>query len=1291
MKSGLKTLNTARQNSLRAAISINTARPINTAYTRPTVNSARPASNGFNRAHSHVRRPFNKYTINKNSNFNEKVNTVRENVTTVRTKAVVSNNKGNEANVVKASTCWAWRPKKKVLDHGNPHQDLKDKGVIGSGCSRNMTGNKSYLTDYEEIDGGLVAFGGNSKGGKITGKVPRKDNMYSVDLKNVIPQGGLTCLFAKATPDESNLWHRRLGHGIKREFSVARTPQQNRVAEMKNRTRIEAARTMLDDSILPTTFWAEVVNIACYVQNRMLVIKHHNKTLYELFLGRKPALSFMRPFGCPVTILNTIDHLGSGPNWLFDIYALTKSMNYKPVVAGNQSNINAGTKACDDAGEEEKKDAEDLENKDGKVPSTEETKVNQEKDANINNTNNINIVSPTVNTAGIWDNTVDENIVYGCADDPNMPNLEEIVYSDDDEDNDAEADMNNLNTFMPVSPIPTTRLYKDHPLEQIIRLTKSVTEHEPKKVIQAIKDPSWIEAMQEELLNKKDERGIVIRNKARLVAQGYTQEEGIDYDEVFALVARIEAIRLFLDYASYKDFMVYQMDMKSAFLYGKIKEEVYVCQPLDNGFQRGQIDKTLFNKKVKGDILLVQVYVDDIIFGSTKKILCTEFEKLMHKKFQMSSMGELTFFLGLQVTQKYDGIFISQDKYVDEILKKFGFPTMKTASTPMETSKPLMKDESTEDVDVHLYRSMIGSLMYLTSSRPDIMFVICACARFQFTPKVSHLHVVKRIFRYLKGQHKLGLWYLKDSPFDLEAYTDSDYAGASLDRKSTTGGKFPSSLLLRDKKLRSSIVLLWKMRWSAEFSYMIEGDVKKSLVTLWGKFVGGVWGKRCEKNYSSVRRYIADPDNAYLKRSITKLILKGAVIFDVVTTKDLFMLSVRLESKPQKTSSVLEASWKFLFLIIMYLLGNYSVFNDEYDTPSHTKKVFANMRRKEKDFSGTITPLFPSMLGTQAVEGEADETFHEEKGDRMERAATIASSLKAEQDSGNIIRTQSMATLNEPIPQGTGSSSGPRRQDTILGDRPAQTRFKRLSKQSNDPPLSRVNTLGSGEDNMKLNELMEICTKLSERVLALENIKTAKDLEITNLRREIESFAEKSLGDQEDASKHGRNKIDKEEGISWFQEDAETQERYGHDIEINTTSTSITTASINITTTKPVITTSAPVATARVSISTTEPNTPPTTITIVIEDEDLTIAQTLMKIRSVKSKEKSKEKGVPSETATRLTRGVIMKEASETTTRPIVPPQQQLEPKDKGKGIMQEPEKPVKVKGKDQIKYVDPT
>ncbi|KAI3692782.1 hypothetical protein L6452_32605 [Arctium lappa] len=320
--------------------------------------------------------------------------------------------------------------------------------------------------------------------------------------------------------------------------------------------------------------------------------------------------------------------------------------------------------------------------------------------------------------------------------------------------------------------------------------------------------------------NKKDERGIVIRNKAGLVAQGYTQEEGINYEEVFAPVARVEAIRLFLAYASYMKFKVYQMDVKSAFLYDTIDEEVYVCQPpgfenpsypdrvyklkkalyglhqaprawydtmstylLENGFERGIIDKTLFIKRSKKDILIVQIYVDDIIFGSTEDQMCRDFERLMHKSFKKSSMSELTFFLGLQVKQKKDGIFISQSKYVKGILDKYGLSDSKPASTPMETYKQITADLDGEDVDVHLYRSMIGSLMYLTASRPDIMFPVCLCARFQVKPKQSHLQAVKRIFRYLRGQPRLGLWYPYESNFDLIAYSDSDLGGANMDRK----------------------------------------------------------------------------------------------------------------------------------------------------------------------------------------------------------------------------------------------------------------------------------------------------------------------------------------------------------------------------------------------------------------------------------------------------------------------------------------------------------------------------
>nr|GEY69533.1 hypothetical protein [Tanacetum cinerariifolium] len=345
-----------------------------------------------------------------------------------------------------------------------------------------------------------------------------------------------------------------------------------------------------------------------------------------------------------------------------------------------------------------------------------------------------------------------------------------------------------------------------------------LSHEEPKKIFDALKDPSWVEAMQEELLQFK------IQNVWSLVdcPEGVRP---IGTKWVFAPVARIEAIRLFLAYASFMGFAVYQMDVKSAFLYGTINEEVYVMQPLGfqdpefparvykvekamyglhqaprawygtlskylltNSFQRGTIDQTLFIIKHRGDFLLVQVYVDDIICGSSNPQLCREFEALMHKKFQMRVMGELNFFLGLQVLQKKDGIFLSQDKYVGDILKKFGYSNVRSANTPMDKENPWGKDGTSKDVDLHLYRSMIGSLMYITASRPDIMFAVCACARHQVTPKECHLHAVKRIFRYLKSHPKLGIWYPKDSPFDLVAYSDSDYGGATQDRKSTTRG-----------------------------------------------------------------------------------------------------------------------------------------------------------------------------------------------------------------------------------------------------------------------------------------------------------------------------------------------------------------------------------------------------------------------------------------------------------------------------------------------------------------------
>nr|GEW19422.1 hypothetical protein [Tanacetum cinerariifolium] len=895
-------------------VPLTAARPVTTTVSHIKVQHQKPTKHGVTKAHSPSRRPINLRPSPTHSNFHQQV-------TTVKTKQIqVSYGLGPQKTLTF------------LFDvQGNPQHALKDKGVIDSGCSWHMTGNISYLSDFEEINGGYVAFCKNPKGGKITGKdkirtgkldfdyvyfvkelkfnlisvskmcdkkncvlftytecivlssnfklpddnhvllrVPRENNMYNVDLKNIVPSGDLTCLFAKATFDESNLSHIRLCHinfktmnklvngnlvrglpskvfennhtcvackkgkqhrasyfnqlcgmkGIKREFSVARNPQQNGFTERKNMTLIEAVRTMLANSLLPIPFLVEAVNTACYVQNRVLVSKPHNKTPYELLLGRTPSVGFMRPFGCPVTILNTIDPLGNQPNSItgiqepFDVDK-AKERNVQQYVlfflwsSGSKDTQNTDANTTFEVKEPESKvhvspsssaktkKHDDKTKREDKGKSPVKLSIGARnlsevfEDFSDNSINGFNAASTLVSTVG--QNSTNNTNTFSVAGPSNtavsltlrkssyvdpsqyldgldMPALEDITYSDDDEEDvGAEAEFSNLETNITVSHIPTTRVHKDHPVTQIIgdlssapqtmSMTRMVKEQGGLTQINnddfhtcmfacflSLEEPKRV------FRNKKDERSIVVRNKARLVAQGHTQEEGIDYKEVFSPVARIEVIRLFLAYASFMGFMVYQMNVKCAFLYGTIEEDVYVFQPpgfkdhgypdkvynvvkalyglhqaprawfetlanyfLENGFQRGKIDQTLFIKKKKGDILLVQVCVDDIIFGSTNKDLCKAFEKLMKDKFQMSSM---------------DG---------------------KSASTPIDTKKPFLKDPDGDDMDVNTYRLMICLLMYLTSSRPDIMFAVCACVCFQVTPKASHLHAVKRIFRVGKG------------------------------------------------------------------------------------------------------------------------------------------------------------------------------------------------------------------------------------------------------------------------------------------------------------------------------------------------------------------------------------------------------------------------------------------------------------------------------------------------------------------------------------------------------------
>ncbi|GJR54697.1 reverse transcriptase domain-containing protein [Tanacetum coccineum] len=408
------------------------------------------------------------------------------------------------------------------------------------------------------------------------------------------------------------------------------------------------------------------------------------------------------------------------------------------------------------------------------------------------------------------------------------------------DDEGAVADFTNLESVVNVSPIPTSRIHSSHPTALILgdptsavqtrsKLHKSSGAHAfvSYKVWVLVDLPYGKKAIGTKWVyrNKKDERGVVVRNKARLVAQGHRQEEGIDYDEVFAPVARLEAIRIFLAFASCMGFIVYQMDVKSAFLYGKIDEEA-----------------------------------------------------LMKSRFQMSSMGELTFFLGLQVKQKPDGIFISQDKYVAEIRRICLCLMVKTASTPIKTQKPLVKDEEANDVDVHLYRSMIGSLMYLTASRPDIMFAVCACSRFQVTPKSSHLSDVKRIFRYLKGKPKLGLWYPRVSSFDLESYSDSDYAGANLDRKSTIGAVVDRAPRNQGNRNRDALRRNAPVDTSTTNALVVQDGIGSSS-SFQSELTGNTCSKDCLKSYEALQKQY-DQQREALNKSNLEIIDKTSLGYD---------------------------------------------------------------------------------------------------------------------------------------------------------------------------------------------------------------------------------------------------------------------------------------------------------------------------------------------------------------------------------------------------------------------------
>ncbi|GJX95157.1 retrovirus-related pol polyprotein from transposon TNT 1-94 [Tanacetum coccineum] len=641
--------------------------------------------------------------------------------------------------------------------------------------------------------------------------------------------------------------------GISHETSVARSPQQNGVVERRNRTLIEAARTMLIYAKAPLFLWAEAVATACYTQNRSIVRLRHGKTPYELLHDKPPDLSFFHVFGALCYLTNDSENLDESlKQFIFRL--VPNPPPSTPFVPPSRTDWDILFQPLFDE------------------LLTPPPSVDHPAPEVIAPIAEVVAPEPAVSTGSPSSTTVDQDAPSPSNSQTTPETQPPVIPNDVEEDNhDIEvAHMGNDPYFgIPIPEIPSdqssssdsihtivhpdhqisehnSKWTKDHPLENIIgELDRPVstrlqlheqalfcyydaflTAVEPKTYKDALTQSCWIEAMQEELNEferlevwelvprpdkvmvitlkwiykvKLDELGGILKNKARLVARGYRQEEGIDFEESFAPVARLEAIRIFLAFAAHMNMVVYQMDVKIAFLNSNLREEVYVSQPdgfvdpdnpnhvyklkkalyglkqaprawydmlssflISQDFSKGSVDPTLFIRREGKELLLVQIYVDDIIFAASTPKLCDLFAKII-------------------------GIFINQSKYALESLKKYGFDSCDPVDTPMVEKSKLDEDKEGKAVDLSHYRSMIGTLLYLTASRPDLQFVICMCARYQARPTEKHLHAVKRIFRYLKGIVNWGLWYLKDSSITLTAFADADHADCQDTRRSTSG------------------------------------------------------------------------------------------------------------------------------------------------------------------------------------------------------------------------------------------------------------------------------------------------------------------------------------------------------------------------------------------------------------------------------------------------------------------------------------------------------------------------
>nr|GEU47195.1 putative ribonuclease H-like domain-containing protein [Tanacetum cinerariifolium] len=964
---------------------------------------------------------------------------------------------------------------------GNPQYALKDKGVINSGCSWHMTGNMSYLSEFEELNGGYVAFGATKDKNSPILKtfITSLKTQLSLKVKVIRSDNG--------TEFKNSDLNQFCGlKGIKREFSVPRTPQQNGIAERKNRTLIEAARTMLADSIPPIPFWAEAVNTACYVQNRVLVTKPHHKTPYELLHGRTPSIGFMRPFGCPVIILNTLDPLGkfegnvdegflvgysinskayrvfnsrtrivqktlhvnflknkpnlagSGPTWLFDIDSLTRTMNYQSVIAGNQTNPSAGFQ---DKFEAEKTREEGNQTNSG---AGFQDKFNAEKAGEE--------VDQTYVLFLVWSigSTNPQNNDKDAAFDGKEHDFEAkkpesiVVLSSSSSAQTKKQDDKTEKEDKGKSHVESFTGYRDLNVEfEDCSATSSNEVNAAGSTVPTVGKCSFINASQ--ILNDPD----------MLVLEDITYFDDEDVGGAKADFNHLESS------IPEEPKRVHQALKDPSWIEAMQKEllqfkmqKVWVLVDLPYGKRAiGFEDPNHHDKVYK---VVKELYGLHQAPRAWYETLATY---LLENGFHRGTIDQTLFIKNqkgdiLLVKQKKDGIFISQYKYVAKILSKFGLTKGKSAGTPIDIEKPFLKD-------------------------PD----------------------VRRIFRYLKGKPHLGLWYPKDSPFDLVAYSDSDNAGASLDKKSTTGGcQFLRCRLISWQCKKQTVVatssteaeyvaaasccaqVLWIQNQLLDYGLQALVDKKKVVITEAtirdALRLDDAEGVDCLPNED----IFAKLDRMGYEKSSTKLTFYKAFF----SSQWNLMINVDSGSKFYMYP-------RFIQLIIKNQLGDLSTYTTNYTSLALTQKVFANLRRVGKGFSGVETPLFKGMLvaGVIKEEDDAEEQVQDVAANTAAQGADTAVI-------GDVVQDQSILSPTPPTP--------PPQQPYDL---PSTSQVKHNPPQSPQPqpqPQPQAQQQAADFPMSRLQEAHDAYTALARRVVHLEYDKVAQALEITKLKRRVKKL-----------------------------------------------------------------------------------------------------------------------------------------------------------------------------------------